>query len=60
MALSEAHFFQVVLYLICRKCRHVFESRFRCLFHRPWLDDGEGVYTPFIQFYITSKELNLL
>ena len=44
MAMSEAHFFQVVLYLICRECRHVFESCFRCLFHRPWLGDGEGVY----------------
>ena len=44
MATSEGHFFQVVLYLICRKCRHVFESRFRCLLHRPCLGDGEGVY----------------
>ena len=42
--MSEAHFFQVVLCLICRECRHVFESCFRCLFHRPWLGDGEGVY----------------
>ena len=44
MAMSEVHFFQVVLYLICRECRHVFESCFRCLFHRLWLGDGEGVY----------------